>query len=43
MYVCNSRGWKKSLEDLAAFSHAKLENKLVKNNQTMPEKITPNA
>ena len=34
---------KKSLEDLAAFSHAKLENKLVKNNQTMPQKIAPNA
>ena len=34
---------KKSLEDLPALSHAKLVNKLVKNNQTMPDKIAPNA
>jgi len=39
----DSRGWRKSLKDLPAFSHAKLENKLVKNNRTMPDKIAPNA
>ena len=39
----DSKGWTKSLKDLPAFSHAKLENKLVKNNRTMPDKIAPNA
>ena len=39
----DSRGWTKSLKDLPSFSHAKLENKLVKNNRTMPDKIAPNA
>ena len=39
----DSRGWTKSLKDLPAFSHTKLENKLVKNNRTMPDKIAPNA
>ena len=28
---------------MAALSHAKLENKLTKINQTMPDKIAPNA
>ena len=39
----DSRGWEKSLKHLPAFSHVKLENKLVKNNQTLPDKIAPNA
>ena len=29
----NRRGWTKSLKDFPAFSHEKLENKLVKNNR----------
>ena len=36
-------GWTKSLEKLPAFTHAKLENKLVKNRCTMPDKLAPKA
>ena len=39
----DSTGWTKSLKHLRAFSHAKLENKLVKNNRAMPDKNTLHA
>ena len=36
-------GWIKSLEKLPGFTHEKLENKLVKNSRTMPDKVAPKA
>ena len=36
-------GWIKSLEKLPGFTHEKLENKLVKNSRTMPDKVAPKS
>ena len=36
-------GWTRSLAKLPAFTHEKLENKLVKNSRTMSDKVAPKA
>jgi hypothetical protein len=37
----NDKGWTKSLAKLPPFTHEMLENKLVKNSRTMPDRIAP--
>ena len=39
----DEKNWTKSLVKLPPFTHEKLENKLVRNNRTMPDKIAPKA
>jgi hypothetical protein len=39
----DNRDWIKTLEKLPGFTHEQLENKLVKNSRTMPDKIAPKA
>ena len=39
----DGHGWTRSLAKLPAFTHEKLENKLVKNSRTMPDKVAPKA
>jgi hypothetical protein len=41
--ISDNRDWIKSLEKRLGFTHEKLENKLVKNRRTMPDKIAPKA
>lgn len=36
-------GWTKSLEKMPQFTHGKLEHKLLRNSETMPDKVSPKA
>ena len=36
-----TKGWTKLLQDIPPFTHQKLENKMVNNSRTMPDKVAP--
>jgi hypothetical protein len=38
-----TKGWTKLLQDIPPFTHQKLENKMVNNSRTMPDKVAPKA